>query len=204
MPLLVGNDFANSLDAFSYGNSNDSLYGYGGNDSLYGRDGNDYMVGGSGFDKLWGDNGDDSLWGGDDSDTLWGGSGNDYLLGGNGGSETNNLNDGSDTLYGGGGRDTLVGGTGERMDSNIFILDNSYKGSHYGGYATIQGFRPHRDDHLHIVGHGIDTIKWTSSSGYTLKQNGSDVLIKYEGTNDWAAKVTDISIADLQDNIVFG
>ena len=223
---LKGKDTYFSIAGGNLGYGRDYLRGYSGNDYLFGYSGNDRLYGDRGNDTLYGGSDNDTLYGGSGRDILYGGSGNDYLVGGNGGSISNNSHDSNDTLYGGsgndklwgdnghdklyggsgndllnggsgndtlsggGGKDTLYGGSG----SDTFDLGHSYKGA---GYATISDYESGNPLTFYPKS---DQIKLGSGS-YDFDQSGSNVIIKYKGTNDWVAKVKNTKIAQLNGNL---
>ncbi|MDV3353813.1 calcium-binding protein [Leptothoe sp. LEGE 181152] len=183
----TGNSYSNVLKGNNY---NNVLSGLNGHDSMYGYSGHDSMYGGYGNDSMYGGYGNDYISGGHGNDSMYGGAGNDTIIGGKG----------SDVLVGGGGYDILYGGKGSNTDRDKFVIGSEYKGS---GYATIKDFFGHVNDHFHIVGHELDTIQLGKSDRYSFHQQNGDVIIKYRGTNDWAAVVENVTYAELKDNIVY-
>ncbi|MBS0123138.1 calcium-binding protein [Thetidibacter halocola] len=153
---LLGHDrvfLREGNDRFWLATGDDFAAGQRGDDSLAGEEGADTLFGNRGRDTLEGGAGDDRLFGGRAADSLVGGTGNDLLLGGGG----------ADWLEGGAGDDTLRGGA----DADDFVF--RAVGSD-GDADVIRDFLP-GTDRLHLFG----------TAGASLKAQGADTLVTWEG-----------------------
>ena len=154
---LGGDDLVESGagDDLIYGNQGeDTIKGGLGNDILFGGKDDDLITGNQGEDRVYGNLGDDLIYGGKSNDSLYGGQGADVLYG----------NLGDDLIYGGKSNDTLHGGQGADVlygnpGADLFRLS--------AGSDRVMDFEANKGDLIGI----------RSDMAYTIKEEGSDLLI---------------------------
>ncbi len=145
-----------------------------GNDVFTDGDGNDIYLGGNGNNSLSGGKGDDILIGGNGDDHLDGGQGNDIISG----------REGNNTLTGGGGRDAFFVPLGDGTDN---ITDFSGVGTQ----DNLSGAAIAEVDVLKFEGTGL------VARNMLLAQDGSDLLINFEGGDNTRVKLQNFALENL-------
>lgn len=190
---LIGDEAPNVL---SGGSGADRILGDGGNDEIHGGEGEDYLRGGAGDDVIWGGDAFDNIHGNTGSDTIYGGLGDDWVVGGQDSDllmgETGNDyivgNLASDTAYGGDGHDTILGG----QSGDLLFGDggDDYLSGDRGDDTLAGGAGA--DQFWSFSGAGVDLItdfnrvegdavRLAPGTGYTVRQEGADVIVDLGG-----------------------
>jgi Ca2+-binding RTX toxin-like protein len=202
---VTGSTFAETI---SGGAGNDQILGGGGGDSIHGGAGDDQIIGGFGSNFLRGDDGADRVIGGGDSDningnsgtdTIFGGAGNDVVRGGadgdlvngNTGADTVSGDLGDDTVHGGKGDDVILGGAGNDYLAGDLGDDTITGGAGADTFVTF-GAGGH-DRVLDFNAAEGDRVVLDHVGGYTVGQNGADVVIQMDGGGEMVLVNTQLS-----------